>query len=117
MVERDGLENRCTGNRTVGSNPTLSAIFALAAGSLRSMPAPVQSPCVSNANRQAEIMLRTRTGARVGQVAAYRLLASSATSWLCWEQPVFSKTAESCLRAVWMLMPLAVAWVRRLLPW
>ncbi len=25
MVERDGLENRCTGNRTVGSNPTLSA--------------------------------------------------------------------------------------------
>ena len=26
MVEWDGLENRCTGNRTVGSNPTLSAI-------------------------------------------------------------------------------------------
>jgi hypothetical protein len=26
VVERDGLENRCTGNRTVGSNPTLSAI-------------------------------------------------------------------------------------------
>ena len=25
--ERDGLENRCTGNRTVGSNPTLSAIY------------------------------------------------------------------------------------------
>src|SRR5690554_2952833 len=25
-VERGGLENRCTGNRTVGSNPTLSAI-------------------------------------------------------------------------------------------
>ena|GEM_PF-7003891 len=25
MVEWDGLENRCTGNRTVGSNPTLSA--------------------------------------------------------------------------------------------
>ena len=25
VVERDGLENRCTGNRTVGSNPTLSA--------------------------------------------------------------------------------------------
>jgi hypothetical protein len=24
-VEWDGLENRCTGNRTVGSNPTLSA--------------------------------------------------------------------------------------------
>ena len=24
MVEWDGLENRCTGNRTVGSNPTLS---------------------------------------------------------------------------------------------
>ena len=23
------LENRCTGNRTVGSNPTLSAIFLL----------------------------------------------------------------------------------------
>ena len=27
VVERDGLENRCTGNRTVGSNPTLSASF------------------------------------------------------------------------------------------
>ena len=26
VVEWDGLENRCTGNRTVGSNPTLSAI-------------------------------------------------------------------------------------------
>jgi hypothetical protein len=25
VVEWDGLENRCTGNRTVGSNPTLSA--------------------------------------------------------------------------------------------
>ncbi|GEM_PF-7021875 len=27
MVERGGLENRCTSNSTVGSNPTLSAIF------------------------------------------------------------------------------------------
>ena len=26
VVEWDGLENRCTGNGTVGSNPTLSAI-------------------------------------------------------------------------------------------
>ena len=25
MVESDGLENRCSGNATVGSNPTLSA--------------------------------------------------------------------------------------------
>ena len=25
MVDRAGLENRCTGNRTVGSNPTPSA--------------------------------------------------------------------------------------------
>ena len=25
VVESDGLENRCTGNGTVGSNPTLSA--------------------------------------------------------------------------------------------
>jgi hypothetical protein len=25
VVERDGLENRCTGNRTEGSNPSLSA--------------------------------------------------------------------------------------------
>lgn len=25
VVESDGLENRCTGYRTVGSNPTLSA--------------------------------------------------------------------------------------------
>jgi hypothetical protein len=27
VVDRDGLENRCTGNGTVGSNPTLSAIL------------------------------------------------------------------------------------------
>ena len=27
VVEWDGLENRCTGNRTVGSNPTLSASY------------------------------------------------------------------------------------------
>ena len=29
MVEWDGLENRCTGNRTVGSNPTLSVLISL----------------------------------------------------------------------------------------
>ena len=34
VVEWDGLENRCTGNRTVGSNPTLSAIKSLS-GSVR----------------------------------------------------------------------------------
>ena len=28
VVEWDGPENRCTGNGTVGSNPTLSAIKA-----------------------------------------------------------------------------------------
>ena len=28
-VERGGLENRCTRERTVGSNPTLSAIAAV----------------------------------------------------------------------------------------
>lgn len=28
MVESDGLENRCAGNGTVGSNPTLSATFS-----------------------------------------------------------------------------------------
>jgi hypothetical protein len=28
VVEWDGLENRCAGNRTVGSNPTLSAIYS-----------------------------------------------------------------------------------------
>jgi hypothetical protein len=27
VVESDGLENRCAGNGTVGSNPTLSAII------------------------------------------------------------------------------------------
>lgn len=27
MVDRDGLENRCTGNRTEGSNPSLSAKY------------------------------------------------------------------------------------------
>ena len=27
MVEGDGLENRCRGNLTEGSNPSLSAIF------------------------------------------------------------------------------------------
>ena len=29
VVEWDGLENRCTGNRTVGSNPTLSASVSI----------------------------------------------------------------------------------------
>ena len=29
MVDRDGLENRCACKRTVGSNPTLSAITSL----------------------------------------------------------------------------------------
>ncbi len=29
MVEGDGLENRCTGNCTEGSNPSLSAIYFL----------------------------------------------------------------------------------------
>lgn len=28
MVDWDGLENRCAGNRTVGSNPTLSANYS-----------------------------------------------------------------------------------------
>src|SRR5690606_32512738 len=32
-VERGGLENRCARERTVGSNPTLSAIYRLYAGS------------------------------------------------------------------------------------
>jgi hypothetical protein len=27
VVDRDGLENRCACKRTVGSNPTLSAIY------------------------------------------------------------------------------------------
>ena len=35
MVETGGLENRCTGNRTGGSNPSLSASF-LRGPSLRS---------------------------------------------------------------------------------
>ena len=38
MVEWDGLENRCTGNGTVGSNPTLSAIN-LYVRTLRDSPA------------------------------------------------------------------------------
>ena len=32
MVERDGLENRCTRKGTVGSNPTLSARFLTSFG-------------------------------------------------------------------------------------
>ena len=32
MVDRGGLENRCARKRTVGSNPTLSAIYGLSAG-------------------------------------------------------------------------------------
>jgi hypothetical protein len=31
VVDRDGLENRCACKRTVGSNPTLSAILLRAA--------------------------------------------------------------------------------------
>jgi hypothetical protein len=38
VVEWDGLENRCTGNRTVGSNPTLSAKLLLAAQSFGTVP-------------------------------------------------------------------------------
>ena len=40
MVEWDGLENRCTGNRTVGSNPTLSAnyLYRLTDVSIASVP-------------------------------------------------------------------------------
>jgi hypothetical protein len=30
------LENRCTGNRTVGSNPTLSAIFHIVSNNMAS---------------------------------------------------------------------------------
>jgi hypothetical protein len=29
VVDRGGLENRCARKRTVGSNPTLSAIYKL----------------------------------------------------------------------------------------
>jgi hypothetical protein len=36
VVDRDGLENRCACKRTVGSNPTLSAISSIAAILLRS---------------------------------------------------------------------------------
>ena len=44
MVEWDGLENRCTGNRTVGSNPTLSANIAfLGLCDLCEQPAPFQN--------------------------------------------------------------------------
>ena len=35
MVDRDGLENRCTREGTVGSNPTLSASFLAALGRWR----------------------------------------------------------------------------------
>ena len=33
VADRDGLENRCTGNRTEGSNPSLSAENIYAASS------------------------------------------------------------------------------------
>jgi hypothetical protein len=44
VVEWDGLENRCTGNRTVGSNPTLSANFkTLKSVGLRPIANPLQT--------------------------------------------------------------------------
>jgi hypothetical protein len=42
VVERDGLENRCTRKRTVGSNPTLSANKCSVSNSLRK-----NDPCTS----------------------------------------------------------------------
>jgi hypothetical protein len=39
VVDRDGLENRCACKRTVGSNPTLSAILATANDSLPELAA------------------------------------------------------------------------------
>ena len=41
MVEGGGLENRCTGNRTVGSNPTSSASLRR---TLAALAAPAGKP-------------------------------------------------------------------------
>ncbi len=40
MVDRDGLENRCACKRTVGSNPTLSAILPSATQKQSALRAP-----------------------------------------------------------------------------
>ncbi len=40
MVERGGLENRCTGNSTEGSNPSLSAIAQVSKVLLRPSVGP-----------------------------------------------------------------------------
>ena len=44
MVERDGLENRCTRKGTVGSNPTLSAIVPALASFVVAVLRPAPSP-------------------------------------------------------------------------
>ena len=40
VVDRGGLENRCACKRTVGSNPTLSAIFPIAAAAIAALARP-----------------------------------------------------------------------------
>ena len=47
MVEWDGLENRCTGNRTVGSNPTLSANLSNQRSQLSSDSAEGRAPLIA----------------------------------------------------------------------
>ena len=53
MAESAGLENRYRGNSIGGSNPPLSAIFDLAAGSLRSRLRHVENMLRMMARRNA----------------------------------------------------------------
>ncbi len=52
MVDRDGLENRCTFTGTVGSNPTLSAITSRD-NSLPDNSGPLKSPGNAGFSRQS----------------------------------------------------------------
>ena len=52
VVDRDGLENRCTGNGTVGSNPTLSANF-YRDNALRRQAAPLKTPVSARVTLQS----------------------------------------------------------------
>ena len=68
VVDRDGLENRCAGNRTEGSNPSLSAschiydtVIAIEFPSMRRFT-PIFTP--TRVEPQPELMRRRRCGKR-----------------------------------------------------
>ena len=85
MVESDGLENRCAGNGTVGSNPTLSAINLLKCSYL----APTRAGLLASSTVESRRDLRGRAklcrlrplaiswkGAGVAYLAALEMLCT-----------------------------------------